>query len=253
VKAPRLALGPWWRQQRQRFDALQRRERLLVVTAAAAASLMLADALWLTPAFKAWKAVHQREASLPVVMAKTAAEVQRVAEAALAQQRQLQAELTQLRHRLQDGEAAMREIEANLVGPDRMLALLEQMLASQGQLRVREMKSLPRTDLVAVAAVAAGTAGTTSTNGTAGTNATNVTNPTTGAVASTARPALYRHGIELTVEGNFGDLVRYLEALENMPQRLLWGSMQLKVEQHPKALLTLRVYTLSVDRHWLEI
>ncbi len=247
MKAPRLALGPWWRQQRQRFDSLQRRERLLVVTAAAAASLMLADALWLTPAFKAWKAVHQREASLPAVMAKTAAEVQRVAETALAQQRQLQAELTQLRHRLQDGEAAMREIEANLVGPDRMLALLEQMLASQGQLRVREMKSLPRTDLVAVAAVAAVTTGTT------GTTSTNGTNLTTGAVASTARPALYRHGIELTVEGSFGDLVRYLEALENMPQRLLWGSMQLKVEQHPKALLTLRVYTLSVDRHWLEI
>lgn len=232
MTAARLSPGLWWRQQRQRFDALGRRERLLVIIAAAAASMMAADALWLTPAFKAWSAVHQREAALTGVLAKTAAEAQRQVEAALTHERQLQAELAQLRHRLQDGEAAMREIEANLVGPDRMLALLEQMLDGHGQLRVREMKSLPRADLVAEAASAV---------------------PAAAGSEAVGRPALYRHGIELTLEGSFADLVRYLEALENMPQRLLWGAMQLKVVQHPKALLTLHVYTLSVDRHWLEI
>jgi len=230
VTAARLSPGLWWRQQRQRFGALGRRERLLVITAAAAACVMATDALWLTPAFQAWRAAHKREAALPGALAKTAAEAQRNAEAALAQEHQLQAELAQLRHRLQDGEAAMREIEANLVGPDRMLALLEKMLDGHGQLRVREMKSLPRADLAAEAAV-----------------------PAAAGTAAAERPALYRHGIELTLEGSFADLVRYLEALENMPQRLLWGAMRLKVEQHPKALLTLRVYTLSVDRHWLEI
>jgi MSHA biogenesis protein MshJ len=232
VTAAGRSPGPWWRQARQRFDALGRRERLLVITAAVAACVMGADALWLTPAFKAWSAVQKREAALPGVLAKTAAEAQRNAEAAFAQERQLRAELAQLRHRLQDGEAAMREMEANLVGPDRMLALLEQMLDGHGRLRVREMKSLPRADLMAEAA-------------------TKVPGPAGSAPAE--RPALYRHGFELTLEGSFADLVRYLEALENMPQRLLWGAMRLKVEQHPKALLTLRVYTLSLDRHWLEI
>lgn len=233
MTAGQLSPGLWWRQQRLRFDALARRERLLVITAAAAACLMAADALWLTPAFKAWNAAHRREAALPAEMAKTAAEAQRAAETVLVQQRQLQAELAQLRHRLHGGEAAMQEIEANLVGPDRMLSLLEQMLDGHGRLRVVEMKSLPRTDLVAEAAVPA---------------------PAGAADATSAeRPTLYRHGIELTLEGGFTDLVRYLEALENMPQRLLWGAMRLRVEQHPKALLTLRVYTLSRDRHWLEI
>jgi MSHA biogenesis protein MshJ len=232
VTAAERSPGLWWRQQRQRFDALGRRERLLVITAAIAACVMAADALWLTPAFKAWSAVHKREAALPGVLAKTAADAQRNAEAARAQERQLQAELAQLRRRLQDGEAAMREMEANLVGPDRMLALLEQMLDGHGRLRVREMKSLPRADLMAEAAPKV---------------------PGPAASAPAERPALYRHGFELTLEGSFADLVRYLEALENMPQRLLWGAMRLKVEQHPKALLTLRVYTLSLDRHWLEI
>ena len=66
-------------------------------------------------------------------------------------------------------------------------------------------------------------------------------------------PALYRHGVELAVEGSFADLLAYMQALEDMPQRVLWGGVQLKVEQYPKALLTLRIYTLSLDRGWLEL
>jgi MSHA biogenesis protein MshJ len=41
--------------------------------------------------------------------------------------------------------------------------------------------------------------------------------------------------------------------MEALPQRVLWGSVSLKVEQHPKSVLTLRVYTISRERHWLEI
>jgi MSHA biogenesis protein MshJ len=68
-----------------------------------------------------------------------------------------------------------------------------------------------------------------------------------------AGPVLYRHGVELTVDGSYADLLTYLKALEAMPQRVLWGGVQLKVEQHPKATLTLRLYTLSLSRTWLEI
>ena len=64
---------------------------------------------------------------------------------------------------------------------------------------------------------------------------------------------MYRHGVELTVEGSYADLLAYVRAIEAMPQRVLWAGMQLKVEQHPKVLLSLRLYTLSLDRSWLEI
>ena len=50
-----------------------------------------------------------------------------------------------------------------------------------------------------------------------------------------------------------GQQVSYLQAMEALPQRVLWGSVSLKVEQHPKSVLTLRVYTISRERHWLEI
>jgi MSHA biogenesis protein MshJ len=68
-----------------------------------------------------------------------------------------------------------------------------------------------------------------------------------------ALATLYRHGVELQLEGSYADLLDYLKTLEAMPQRVLWGGISLKVEQHPKAVLTLRLYTISRDRHWLEI
>mgnify|MGYP000045780683 CR=1 FL=1 len=60
-------------------------------------------------------------------------------------------------------------------------------------------------------------------------------------------------GVELVLEGGFADLLSYLRAMESLPQRVLWGSVSLKVEQHPRSVLTVRVYTLSRDPNWLEI
>ena len=75
----------------------------------------------------------------------------------------------------------------------------------------------------------------------------------TAATGTGSEPSLYRHGVELTLEGRYPELLAYLKALEAMPKRVLWGGLVLKVEQHPTAVLTLRLYTISRDRNWLEI
>src|SRR6185369_6029720 len=63
--------------------------------------------------------------------------------------------------------------------------------------------------------------------------------------APVVNAALYRHGVELTVEGSYADLMSYLAALEALPgPRLLWGGVKLKVERHPTVQLSLTVYTL---------
>jgi MSHA biogenesis protein MshJ len=119
-----------------------------------------------------------------------------------------------------------------------MLPLLDHMLAQSGGLHLRNMQSLARTELSNAAAVAVAPGAAASAP---------------AAASAEAGPVLYRHGVELTVEGSYADLLAYLNALEAMPQRVLWGGVQMKVAQYPKALLTLRLYTLSMDRGWLEL
>lgn len=58
----------------------------------------------------------------------------------------------------------------------------------------------------------------------------------------------YRHGVELSLKGGYFELAQYLAGLEKLPVRLLWGRMELQVEQYPEVRLTLQVNTLSNQR-----
>jgi MSHA biogenesis protein MshJ len=71
--------------------------------------------------------------------------------------------------------------------------------------------------------------------------------------ADAARGHVYRHGVELVIEGRYAELLAYMQSLEQLPQKLQFGDLQFRVEQHPRCVLTLRVYTLSLDKRWLEI
>ena len=62
-----------------------------------------------------------------------------------------------------------------------------------------------------------------------------------------ARPprSIYRHGIEMSIKGNYLALLPYLQKLQNYPGRLYWGDVSLDVQSYPVAVLKLTVYTLS--------
>lgn len=236
------ALRTHWLSLQQRFDQLQPRERLMLIVAGMAVALMAADTLWLDPALKSFRAARQQQLAAQATLQTMQADIARLAGKSSQQVNDRQAELASWRQRVHDGEAALREHEDTLVGPDQMVDLLGHLLARHGQVRVRAMQSLGRSDLLAPV----------------GSNAAAPASPAASAApAAPARgdagPSLYRHGVELVLEGGFVDLLSYLQALETLPQRVLWGSVSLKVEQHPKCVLTLRVYTISRERHWLEI
>ena len=238
-----------WRALQRRFDQCAPRERLLLIGAAAAVVLMLADALWLGPALTQYRAAQRQQLEAGMALGALQAEVRTLAERKVGLARQQQAELSHWRQRVRDGDSALRRHEDSLVGPDRMLELLAQLLARHGEVRVRALQSLGRSDLLA--------AQPGGPPGPARPAAAPETLPT-GAAAAPADappllPSLYRHGVELVLEGGFNDLLQTLKALEALPQHLLWGSVSLRVEQHPRSVLTLRAYTISRDRHWLEI
>lgn len=230
--------GTGWRALQRRFDQRSGRERALLIAAAVALVLMVADALWLSPALAAFKAARAQQLQVQRALTGLQADTQQLQARGSSMARAQQAELTQWRQRVREGDSALRRHEDALVGPDRMVELLEHWLARHGEVRVRAMRSLGRSDLLGAAAPAPAAAASAAGPARA---------------ADTTTPTLYRHGVELELEGGFADLLGYLQAMESLPQRVLWGSVHLKVEQHPRSVLTLRVYTLSRDRHWLEI
>ncbi len=229
------ALAAQVRALTRKFDQRKPRERMLLCTALVAVAYMLADALWLGSAFTAFRAARQADAGAQLALSTQQQQLDEARQLGALQVQRQQAELLDWRQRVRQGDTALRVHEESLVGADRMVGLLEQLLARHGEVRVRAMRSLGRQDLLAPATAAAQPAPAAAPG--------NPGNP----------PSLYRHGVELVLEGGFADLLSYLRAMESLPQRVLWGSVSLKVEQHPRSVLTLRVYTISRDPNWLEI
>jgi len=62
---------------------------------------------------------------------------------------------------------------------------------------------------------------------------------------------VYRHGLSITLSGNYFNSLKYLESLENLPWRFYWKSIDYQVKEYPIAEITLSIYTLSFEENWL--
>jgi MSHA biogenesis protein MshJ len=129
----------------------------------------------------------------------------------------------------------LARFEAGMVPPARMQAFLQGLLARGGAIEVIGLKTLPVTLIGAPIA----------------------DKPEAAAKDKPAAPApeegIYQHGIEIRLAGSYNALLNYLAELERMPQRVMWNSISLTVEKHPRNIMVLRVYTLSLDRNWLAV
>lgn len=244
-----LALG-------RRFDARPQRERMAMLLAVAAVLLLAGDRFWLTPAWRHFKQASQSLADARSAQQALVDESEKRRVQGDAERRALTAEIAHWKEKTAAGAQGLAATQAGLIGPDRMVALLEQMLPRQGGVRIVGLKTLPPQDAHAPLPPAAAAAPAVPPAAAASA----VPALAAGMAAPAAPPpplptaSLYRHGVEITVEGAYGDLMNYLAALEGLPgPRLLWGGVSMKVEHHPTVRLSFTVYTLSVNRAWLEL
>lgn len=217
---------------RARIDATSVRERVMVFCAAAATIVFLLFSLMLNPLLikqaQLREQIAQQRGNIAVIDTEITATVLGYANDPDKDNRAHLAALKTEAAALGDG---LRAMEHGLIAPERMAPLLEHMLKSNGRLRLVGLKTLPISVM---------------------NERTEETDPK-AAVPPKAVPVLYRHGVELSVRGNYLDLVNYMDALEAMPARLFWGTAQLEVEEYPNARLTLTLYTLSLDQNWMKL
>jgi MSHA biogenesis protein MshJ len=213
---------------RARIDALSLRERGLVCLAACALLAFLGHALVLAPIDAAQQALRgqiaQQRTEMAAIDEAITGRVQAFQHDPDAQARM---RLNALRQEMGQLGDQLLAIEHGLVPPERMGPLVDGILRANGRLKLVSMRTLPAEPLAGPEATAPS--------------------------APAAAPLLYRHGIEVTVRGNYLDMVDYMSALDAMPTRMFWGRAQLDVEEYPAARLTLTLHTLSLDRQWMKL
>lgn len=245
MKARLLALAA-------RIDARTLRERLMLFAALAAAMVFLLYSLVLNPLLARQAALRGQIVQLQDNIGGIDAAITQNLRAyendpdAAARTRlaALAAETAQL-------SASLRAMQKGLVAPERIAPLLETILKANGKLQLVSMQTLPVSPVSEGAFPARAQPAPARIDPAA---APAITAPAPAPAArATPQDLLYRHGVELTVRGNYLDMVNYMDALEAMPTQLFWGRAELAVEQYPNARLTLTVYTLSLDRKWMKL
>lgn len=223
-----------------KFDALSMRERVMVAAASVAVTFFLVDALLLS----AWS---RQNAGLKAGIAEQGSESVRVS----AQLKELRARVSghpdaQARARIQEIEQKITAIDAGLqssakqlVPPEQMATLLEDLLRRNRRLQLVKMATLPAEMLLGRDQAAAGQPGTEQA-------------PAAAAQAG-SRNNIFKHGVELTLRGSYFDMLDYLSQIESLPWQMYWGRLQLDAREYNRPVLTLTLYTLSLDKVWLTI
>lgn len=214
----------------EKFDALAKRERYLVAVALLGGVLLLGWTTIVDPARSrsrvAERAIVEQRAQLATLAAQLQALQTGPSPEALAA-----AELVEIKQQIKALYERYAALGGSLVAPQQVAGLLEDMLGGKSNLRLLSLRTLPVAPVLETKERAPAAA----------------VNPP----AAAAPAGLYKHGVEIRLEGGYAELADYLQRLEKSPQKLLWSSVSLSAENHPKLVLTLTVFTLSLDRTWL--
>lgn len=143
-------------------------------------------------------------------------------------------------------EAAIARLRGDLVAPVQMVALLETIIARQGTLHLVALNKLPIQSLNAAPAPDAQAKPDQPAFLPAGGAA-----PTTG--NALLPDTVYKHGVEIIVEGTYQEIYDYLFELEKLSGKVVWGKLQLNVDAHPKTRATLELFTLSLEKKWINL
>ncbi len=226
-----------WTRYAARLDAMTLRERTIIFAAIATLLTVLVYSLWIDGEFtksrRLTSEIGQREAEMKAIQDQVA----KLSSARLADPDRANRErLKSLQQQVAEIEANIAAEERKFTAPDKMRAVLEELLAKNRRVNLVSLKTLP------VASISEDGAG-------------GPAKPPAASGQIKPPPAgrlIYRHGVELVVSGAYLDILGYLKELERLPTQLYWGDLGL-AGQYPAITVKVVVYTLSLDRAWLSV
>ncbi len=222
---------------RQRFEALQPRERLLIIMVGVALVWALAQLLYFNAAAVREKQLLSatREARQQLALLEAREQILRIqlAEGSLAA---LESKRGELVRRQADLDVELKQQGLRLMDAERMRQVLHELLQGSN-LSLIALRRLPPE-------LAFGAPAEEAEEGSGAKPA-----PKAGVQGM----ALYRHPVQIELEGHYVDMVRYLERLEASPWRLMWQGLDIETRDYPSARMRLTVYTLSLQEDWIGV
>lgn len=137
---------------------------------------------------------------------------------------QRRAQLERTRQELQRLDTVLAERALKIVSPTQMVQALRDVLERQRGLRLQSLENLPVEPAFRL---------------------------TDGTPATTDVPSVYRHRVRMELHGDYLAVLRYLDALEQLPWRFQWDSFAIETDAYPVARVVMYLSTLSLGESWI--
>lgn len=211
-----------WRALERRFNGLQRRERGILL--AGGVILVLWLGFWFFDASVARQRVlveniERLRNDTAIAKGNSALMQRQLAEDPDAQ---AQARIAQLSNDARDIEMQIERLNSGFVPPQRMAEILQKMLVLDKGVQLVGLKTLPVSRLDE--------------------------NKAADDVAN-----VYKHAVEITLQGRYQDVLDHLDRLEKHPWQMFWSEARMDTRNFPAVRVTVRVFTLSLDEDWLVV
>ncbi len=209
------------------------RQRLLLLVAVVAVFLTLWDAVLM----RSSKMREEQAESDTALLEKQVKALELQAEATLKklaadpnlERRKRKAELER---QLADLDSGFNERTADLIPPSEMVRVLKELLGRDSGLQLVRLESVPASALLAP----------------------DEESGSEGKVDLGSGPVrLFRHGLVLEMSGDYLSVLRYVQAIEQLPWKFFWESMTYQVQQWPVGLITLKLLSLSSEEGWIGV
>lgn len=212
-------MSPWLRKLELQVDQLSLRERMLTYLSGVAVLFVVWDLALLSPQMNKTEKVNSQLQQLEQKLAARAQEATILAQGVgsnIDQEKHQQ--LEGLNQQIETLNSEMSGMSFGLVPPDELLIVVKEVLERSNELTIFRIEYLPPEK------VQIGQASQLDSRGAAG---------------------VYKHTVELSLEGTYFDLLEYLQGLEELPWRLYWEGLTYEVSNPPLGDIELRISTLS--------
>ena len=228
-----------WQQLSEQYLQLQLRERRLIYLASLVLLLWLGALYAVEPLWQSLQASKQQQKLVLQQMAQLQQQVDTVLQVLNTDPNtQIRTQISQSEQKRDELSHQIKQLTGRYVSPEQMLPLLQDVLKSSPGVKLLRMRSLQAEPVsLAPAPQVAAPAPAVATPG----------------QSMPAAPLLYLHKTEISFSGQYAQLQRLLQQLEQLPWQLHWHQLEYKVSEHPQAELRLELETISEQADYLRI
>lgn len=211
-----------WHIYSEKFNALSTRERLIIVFSLLVVILFAWWSLFASPLLAESKSLQEQSTGLERETATMQLTIQSIHQRLAKGVHQTQVQQLEIQRReLARINALLKEKTLELVDPDEMFTLMQQLVFADSKLKLTGLK---RKKVSAV-----------------------FKNDN----EEREQPQIYRHVMHMQFEGGYQDTLKYVSKLEALDWKLIWDRISLKTLDYPRIQVDIELSTLSDNRHWV--